>query len=605
MKRCTQSIAALVAVLFFAVMPVTAQPMPAVDTAFTYQGVLDDLGVAGNGVYDFTFNLFDRPVGGVALAPSVSQTLDVTDGLFTATIDFGAGALAGTSRYLEMEVGPKGGATTVLSPRQRIRSAPTAVQSAAAALLDDGTVVLQRAASTGSQLLLSNEKPDSTFDDSSSFSQFWQSFTPATEARMHDIGLVVKENLAPSITGWSLHEGTGAGGSQLASGYMDLVLHTSGLTLLRFIPFEEPELEAGQAYSVVIDGANFSFLEIPILGPGVGPSSFGGSTATWFELYEAAPDEARTFIEADGTLNISSSRPEIILSKVENTLPAYFTTAITSGGTEVRWWLGGSFEDYDLTYRRGGQNTRLIHFDGVNNRTGISQLDPLVKLHITQSDLGLQSAALHPNETVLIENTDAGLALYSNGGGTFGSFISLGEVDGVGALVDKWSIARRTSGFNNELQFSHGSDPVYSSNTINFALRPDGSAFLRGALTQNSTASEKHDVETLTDAIDTLLQLRGVSYTWNHSDKPDIGFIAEEMAEVMPEIVGFDEAGKPIGIDYGRVTALIVEATKDQQRQLDDQARLIEVQQQTVDKLRSVIDSLADRLDAIEQSNND
>ena len=50
-------------------------------------------------------------------------------------------------------------------------------------------------------------------------------------------------------------------------------------------------------------------------------------------------------------------------------------------------------------------------------------------------------------------------------------------------------------------------------------------------------------------------------HTWlrRHTGDADLGFIAEEMAEVLPEIVNFDN-GRPTGIDYGRVTALLVEA---------------------------------------------
>lgn len=76
--------------------------------------------------------------------------------------------------------------------------------------------------------------------------------------------------------------------------------------------------------------------------------------------------------------------------------------------------------------------------------------------------------------------------------------------------------------------------------------------------------------------IDTPLKVCGVSYMWNHAHQHGIGFLADEMAEVLPEISGFDEAGKPIGIDYGRVTAQIVGASMAQQRQIEDPLRRVE-----------------------------
>lgn len=97
-----------------------------------------------------------------------------------------------------------------------------------------------------------------------------------------------------------------------------------------------------------------------------------------------------------------------------------------------------------------------------------------------------------------------------------------------------------------------------------------GAVLVGGALVQTSSRELKQDIEPLKDSIDTILSLRGVSYRWNddRGGKPDIGFIADEMAEVLPEIVSFDDDGKPVGIDYGRVTALLVEAVKAQQTKM-------------------------------------
>lgn len=97
-----------------------------------------------------------------------------------------------------------------------------------------------------------------------------------------------------------------------------------------------------------------------------------------------------------------------------------------------------------------------------------------------------------------------------------------------------------------------------------------GAVLVGGALVQTSRRALKQDIEPLKDSIETILSLRGVSYRWSdeRGGKADIGFIAEEMAEVLPEIVSFDDEGAPVGIDYGRVTALLVEAVKAQQTQM-------------------------------------
>ena len=54
----------------------------------------------------------------------------------------------------------------------------------------------------------------------------------------------------------------------------------------------------------------------------------------------------------------------------------------------------------------------------------------------------------------------------------------------------------------------------------------------------------------------------------------DIGFIAEEVAAVVPEGVAFDDQGAQ-GVDYARLTTLLVEAIQEQQVQIEElRARL-------------------------------
>ena len=80
--------------------------MRAQTTTFTYQGRLSDGGTNANGVYDLQFALFDS--AGVQVG--VTQTLEdvqVTNGVFTVQLDFGAAAFAtGATRMLEIAVRP-------------------------------------------------------------------------------------------------------------------------------------------------------------------------------------------------------------------------------------------------------------------------------------------------------------------------------------------------------------------------------------------------------------------------------------------------------------------------------------------------------------------
>src|ERR1043165_2777103 len=85
-----------------------AQHGHAQTTAFTYQGRLSDGGSPAQGPFDFRFALRDAATNGVNLGVNVLAPVHVSNGVFTVTLDFGAGSLSGASRWLEIGVRTNG-----------------------------------------------------------------------------------------------------------------------------------------------------------------------------------------------------------------------------------------------------------------------------------------------------------------------------------------------------------------------------------------------------------------------------------------------------------------------------------------------------------------
>jgi hypothetical protein len=98
-------------------------------TAFTYQGRLNNGSALANGSYDVTFTLFNANASGVVIAgPMTNSATVVSNGLFTTTVDFGAGVFTGSSNWLEIAVRTNGsGAFATLSPRQQLTPTPYAL----------------------------------------------------------------------------------------------------------------------------------------------------------------------------------------------------------------------------------------------------------------------------------------------------------------------------------------------------------------------------------------------------------------------------------------------------------------------------------------------
>ena len=92
--------------------------------------------------------------------------------------------------------------------------------------------------------------------------------------------------------------------------------------------------------------------------------------------------------------------------------------------------------------------------------------------------------------------------------------------------------------------------------------------------TGNVTTSDgrlKKDIQPLTHALDAILKLQGKTYRWKEdttfANKKDIGLVAQEVEKVFPELVAEDEQGYK-GIAYSKLTAVLIEAIKEQQGQI-------------------------------------
>jgi hypothetical protein len=99
-----------------------------------------------------------------------------------------------------------------------------------------------------------------------------------------------------------------------------------------------------------------------------------------------------------------------------------------------------------------------------------------------------------------------------------------------------------------------------------------GSIAVSASSTTYNTTSDirlKTDIEPL-QATDKLMAMNPVSYHWKVDPQgpKSIGFIAQEMQDIMPEAVSGDDEGM-MGMDYGRITPVLVAALQDAHRKIE------------------------------------
>jgi hypothetical protein len=112
-------------------------------TAFTYQGRLNAGGTPASGDYDLSFAVYDADsAGNLVAGPITNSPVAVSNGLFTVTLEFGAGVFTGDPRWLEIAVATAGsGAFETLSPRQSLLPTPYAIFAANASNVISGSAV--------------------------------------------------------------------------------------------------------------------------------------------------------------------------------------------------------------------------------------------------------------------------------------------------------------------------------------------------------------------------------------------------------------------------------------------------------------------------------
>ena len=113
-----------------------------------------------------------------------------------------------------------------------------------------------------------------------------------------------------------------------------------------------------------------------------------------------------------------------------------------------------------------------------------------------------------------------------------------------------------------------------SSSTTTGSLVVTGGVGIGGQLTavsivETSSIALKENVNPIQNALDSVLQLRGVTYDRLDSKEHESGLIAEWTEEVLPELVTRDINNDVVGIKYTKLTAYLIEAIKTLSTEID------------------------------------
>jgi len=558
-------------------------------TAFTYQGRLTESSAPATGVYDFQFKLYDA--NGTPQGPAlVREDVQVSNGAFTVQLDFGQ-VFDGNARLLEIGVRPGAstGEFTLLAPRQAVTSTPYAIQTLNAAQLggvaasqyvktDDARLTDARAPTAGNTNYIQNTTTQQAADFNiagNGTAGGTLSGSVVNAATRYNIG----GNRVLNTPGMNnIFAGVGAGQAHVNGRDNAFFGHDAGLN------------NAGNA----ISGNYNSFF-----GSNAGKSntsggfnSFFGSNAGLSNLGNAnvSLGSFNSFFGTDAGLNNTGN---------DN---SFFGTQAGNGNTtgERNAFFGrnagsGNVSGSDNTVI--GANAAVIP-NNLTNATAIgagavaTQSNSIVLGNNANVGIGTTDTAF-ARLSVVAANNGTAVSGSSGSGGAGVIGVSSGDGSGVTGLND--SDTGFAGKFNGHVLVLRTLSVGTTLKVGSLGVSGGTQLCLNGAgliAACSSSLRYKTEVRQFSAGLEILNRLRPITFTWKSDHTRDLGLGAEDVAAVEPLLVTRNDKGEIEGVKYDRLSAVLINAVKEQQAQIEQQQNQLKQQQDGLKQQQSQIESL-------------
>jgi hypothetical protein len=525
----------------------TAVVATAQTTGFTYQGRLTDGGTAANGSYDLQFTLFDSASGGAQVGSTQTiSSVAVSAGVFTVQLDFGATAFPGASRFLEISARPSGAGTfTLLSPRQPITSTPYAVRSLNAATADS---------------------------------------VPASGVPAGS-GNYIQNGASPQAASNFNISGNGTAGGTLSGNAVNATTqyNLNGTRILSNPGTQN--LFAGDSAGA----SNTTGIANAFFGKSAGGQNSTGDGNAFFGVGAGA-------LNTTGIGNvIIGDNAEVGAGNLTNAIAIGHLARVDSSNALVLGSISGINGGTDTNVGIGTTTpaTRLhvVGITGLIGLVGIGTTNPLALLHVNDGGghiLFTRGGCIAPFAGIMFAAAVVGsctnYALLGGDGNTY-----LNRPTG-------GSITLREGNVEQVLIQAGGNTIFVKTVQLNTLGTAGGSALCRNAAFQiafcSSSRRYKTGVEPFAGGLQLVNRLQPVSFLWKANRQPDIGLIAEDVAQVEPLLTFKNQNGDIEGVNYSQVSVVLINAIKEQQAQIQQQRELIERQRALAEQQQQQLNAL-------------
>lgn len=303
----------------------------------------------------------------------------------------------------------------------------------------------------------------------------------------------------------------------------------------------------------------------------------------------------RMRIDSSGNVGIGTSSPSKLLTLANTT--SQQLSFVNSNYLGYKWDVGRDnvvTGNFTISNAEGGASTTRMVIDSSGN-VGIGISSPYGKLSVMDSNGGLffdgtgttyNRFKSHSTTT----GTGKDLLIATNSGGDSGIYISSTGYVGIGTTtdngVDKLQVngsIRVNGNFNTDGRQlnAYGNQSTYEfvnrgnqAKTFQWYIGASGSAPLAtlstsGVWTNASDIRNKENIKDIHYGLSTVMALSPKEYDLKSDGTHCIGFVAQEVREIVPELVFGDEEKGHLTLDYASITSILVKAVQELSKEIE------------------------------------
>ena len=267
-------------------------------------------------------------------------------------------------------------------------------------------------------------------------------------------------------------------------------------------------------------------------------------------IADGSADEGRAmFIKYTGTLDSACT-----ITIGPNTLKRVHMIENATSGSQNIIISQGSGANVTI----GPGDTKVVYLDGAGS--GAAVVDAFVDLDLSGGSVNVSTVKTNSGDMTfdsagdIILDADGADVIFKDGGTTIAKFINSSSDFVIATDVDDKDFIIK------------GQDSTSEITALTIDMSAAGAATFNNDVTAFSDKRLKTDIEPISNALEKVMRMQGVYYKRNDVEnaKTQVGVLAQDMETIVPEVVlTADDEMQTKSVDYGKLTAVLMEAVKE------------------------------------------